>query len=82
MPKILVILGASLVFSLPAYSASILDVQWIARWLDDGTGTGIPATQTVVQAASPKRFYAAGDDCTLLDENNTTGHIWPLFLRK
>ena len=77
MPKILVILGASLVFSLPAYSASILDVQWIARWLDDGTGTGIPATQTVVQAASPKRFYAAGDDCTLLDENNTTGTFGP-----
>ena len=69
-----------LVFSLlatPAYSASLTDVQWIARWLDDGTGTGIPAEQAEVQAASPKRFYAAGEDCTLLDENNTTGTFGP-----
>jgi len=69
-----------LVFSLlatPAYSASNTDVQWIARWLDDGTGTGIPAEQAEVQAASPKRCYAAGDACTLLDGNNTTGTFGP-----
>jgi uncharacterized repeat protein (TIGR01451 family) len=75
LPKILVILGASLVFSLPAYSASNTDVQWVARWLDDGAGN--PATQAAVQGASPKRFFAAGDDCTLLDENNTTGTFGP-----
>ena len=78
MLRILLTLGASFALSLlasPAYSASNTDVQWVARWLDDGGGNA--AMQAVVQAATPKRFFAAGDACTLLDENNTAGTFGP-----
>lgn len=78
LKSIIGILGPSLAVSLlasPAYSASNTDVQWVARWLDDGAGNA--ATEAVVQAATPKRFFAAGDTCTLLDENNTAGTFGP-----